>query len=448
MSAFKASADDFITDISALREMLGPVMGMVATTGKQFDDDHLNALKRYATEERTEGTVKYFRIPPERRQEIGRHRRRNEKYRTASTLLPRTFLVSFVSTFDAFIGNLAHAVLASKPETLNSSGKQLSYKELIGFADMDAARRHVVETEVEGLLRKSHSEQIAWLEKFHKNLRDSSWKTFIELTERRNLFVHCHGKVSAQYIGVCKEHGISTDAVQIGETLTARPKYLDEAYKCLFETGVKLSQSLWRKLAPGEIPAADDALMEVTFNLLVDEQYDLAIRLLEFAQLVKCHEDATRRVMLVNLALAYKFSGNDEKCASTLAASDWSACSDNFVTCIAVLSDDFEGAAKAMHRIGKNGSIRQHDYMDWPVFKAFRKSENFLQAYSEIFGSDAGEYLQHEAKTEEADAHGAGHQDLSEDAAVDSPTESFQKELTPVEQSLTDAQGEDEGSAR
>src|SRR2546423_10410038 len=37
------------------------------------------------------------------------------------------------------------------------------------------------------------------------------WPVFVEVTERRNLFAHCSGKVSAQYLTVCDNHGVKFD---------------------------------------------------------------------------------------------------------------------------------------------------------------------------------------------------------------------------------------------
>jgi hypothetical protein len=315
-------------------------------------------------------------------------------------------LVSFVSTYDAFLGNLVRALFESKPEVLNSSGKQLTYKELVTFNDLVAAREHIVDCEVDSLLRKSHSEQFEWLEKtFDLKLREGleSWPVFIELTERRNLFVHCHGKASSQYLKVCADQKADTTGVAIGTTLDAKRPYLIDAYKCLYEIGVKLSQVLWRKLRPDEIAEADSALISIAFELLVLEKFDLANRLLKFATRLPRHSsEANKRIFLVNLAQSYKFSGQQEKCLATLSTIDWSACSDNFAVCVAVLKDNYAEAATIMRRIGVDGQIKRHEYIDWPVFREFRKSEEFSAAYTEIFGVEPTELLKHDGHDADA----------------------------------------------
>jgi len=397
LNTIQEATEAYITDLDALQGMVGPLLLVTETLGKKFSEEYSKALEEHGEEVAVEGTRRRFKIPPEHLRKVRLADRKKEQYRTAKTLLPRTFLVSFVSTYDAFIGNLVHALFECKPEVLNSSGKQLTYKELVAFKDVETARKYVVDSEVEALLRKSHTEQFDWLEKvFDIKLREGldSWPIFIELTERRNLFVHCQGKASSQYLKVCAENNVDTADVTIGVTLDAKRKYLTESYKCLYEIGVKLSQVLWRKLRPDELEIADRALITVTFELIVLEKYDLANRLLKFATKLPRHaSEANKRILLVNLAQSYKFMNKQEQCLSTLSKVDWSACSDDFDLCVTVLKDQFKKAATIMRNIGPSGLIKRHDYIDWPIFKEFRKTSEFETTYTEIFGVEPTELL-------------------------------------------------------
>lgn len=408
MSPIQKATELYINDLDALRGMIDPLMLVTQLLGKKVDEDHLRALEEHGEETTKEGQARKFNVPPEHLQKVRQLGRKNTHFRTAEQLLPRTFLVSFVSTYDAFLGSLVHALFETKPEVLNASGKQLTYKELVSFPSLEAARVHVAESEVETLLRKSHAEQFEWLERtFDIKLREGleSWPTFIELTERRNLFVHCHGKASAQYLKVCADHKADTTSIAVGTTLDAKRGYLVEAYKCLFEIGVKLSQVLWRKLKPEEIEQADDALTSITFELLVIEKYEIANRLLNFGTKLPRHSsEVAKRIMLVNLAQSYKFMGKPEQCISALSRVDWSASADNFKLCVAVLKDDFSAAAEIMRRIGAEGSVKRHEYIDWPVFKEFRNSSEFTDAFTEIFGLPPSHLLTHESADEPQEA--------------------------------------------
>ncbi len=150
-----------------------------------------------------------------------------------------------ISQFDSFLGGLIKAIFYAKPALVNSSEKLLNISQLSEFDSINAAKEYIVEKEVETVLRKSHSEQFDWLEnKFNVKLRKNlpAWKTFIEITERRNLFVHSNGIASSQYIKVCNEHSVEID-VKVAQELSASLEYFTEAYHCIYEIGVKIITS-------------------------------------------------------------------------------------------------------------------------------------------------------------------------------------------------------------
>jgi hypothetical protein len=209
-----------------------------------------------------------------------------QRNRRALQIIPRSFLTSLISHYDAFIGNLLRALFYMKPEVLNSSEHHLTFKELTSFESIEAARASVVEQEVETLLRQSHADQFEEMEKkFSVPLRKDlpSWPTFIEVTERRNLFVHCNGVVSAQYLAVCKRHGVDCSKTNLGKELQVGPKYIKLAYATIVEIGIKLAHVLWRRLKPEEMEQADASINNLCLDLIRDEKYDVAQTLLDFA---------------------------------------------------------------------------------------------------------------------------------------------------------------------
>ncbi len=215
-----------------------------------------------------------------------------------------------------------------------------------------------------------------------------SWSNFIELTERRNLLVHCDGIVSSQYISVCRKHGIPlADIPQIGTKLESNNIYITNSYRCLYELGTKLTHVLWRKLLPANLDDSDSSLIEISYNLIHEEDYDLAARILDFSTctLKKWKSDSNRRVFVINRAQTYYHSGIPEKCKDILNKEDWSSCSDEYQICVAVLLSDYYKAVQIMKRIGNTGPISEADYLDWPVFRDFRLSNEFSTTFEEIF---------------------------------------------------------------
>lgn len=384
--------DGFLHNIQALNEATPHWMLVAARNWKKSLEVHNDFLEENGeVVEENDGLVKY-KLHFRHIRKSQRLSRKSDRSQVAFDLLPRTILVSFVSEYDAFLGKLIAELIRFKPEVLNAKEKNISFSDLVDLGSVEAAREELISREVESVLRKSHSDQFDWFEKtFNIPLRKGldSWGSFIELTERRNLFVHCDGVVSDQYLTVCDRHGVKfKDRPEVGDVLECDADYLRRAYENLYEISVKLVQVLWRKFQPESVEKAEQSLMEVTYELLVEEKYRIAKRLLDFAceVLKKWHSDGDRRIHVINRALAYKFSGGEDKAIKILDSEDWSACGDNFQVCLRVLKDDFEGAREVMLRIGSDGAVQEEYYMEWPVFKNFRESEQFDQAFNEVFG--------------------------------------------------------------
>lgn len=159
------SIETFIHNLDALIEALHPVMIIVNEMRKHYSNGHLETLERVGSLVSDDGNKKEFNIPPINSREVFRNKKKCERAASAVELLPRTFLVSFVSEFDTFLGSLIREIFRIKPEILNGSEKNLTYKNLIRFDSLNAARDFIIENEVESVLRESHSEQFNWLEK-------------------------------------------------------------------------------------------------------------------------------------------------------------------------------------------------------------------------------------------------------------------------------------------
>jgi hypothetical protein len=388
----------FIQKLDALRDALDYVMIISLALKEHSAKEHLELLERYGTELPEKGDRKLFSVPAEHRRKVNRQSEKYEKAKKAMVLLPRKFLVSFVSEFDALIGELLKQIYKAQPGLLLASERAMSFKDLAKFTTIEEARNSLIEAEVESLLRESHVNQFKALEnKLKIKLTEglASWPIFVELTQRRNLFVHADGVASAQYKRVCEEHGALPDGFVPGGQLEASRDYLICAYKCIYEIGVKLCQVIWRKLIEKEISQADDALNEIAYELLQAEKYDLATRLLEFASdVVKKHSsDKSRRIFLINLAQAYKFGPVEKSARDAICRMDWSATGDNFKICLAVLDDDFVQASVIMRRIGTTGVVSKSSYLDWPIFKVFRETLEFKTVYTEIFGAEPSAVL-------------------------------------------------------
>jgi hypothetical protein len=144
-------------------------------------------------------------------------------------------------------------------------------------------------------------------------------------------------------------------------------------------------------LRANEIQEADRTLNQICYKYLVDEEYDLALIILNFATrtLKKWSNEEYRRMLIINLAIAYKWLNQDEKCLETLGSEDWTASALKFHLAVAVLGDRFNEAANLMKKIGAHSDeVKEECYRRWPLFKRFRETSLFLSTFREVFGRE------------------------------------------------------------
>lgn len=383
---------DFLHKIESLNETMPLLLVMMYVSKKVTRSQHAKFLREHGEVIEENESIRKYRLSMENERMVARLQRKHERAKTASDLLPSKLLISYVSEYDAFLGSFMKKLIELKPELINFHEKNIQFSVLLSLGSVDSVFKSILDKEVESVLRSSHADHFKWLEKIcniplTKNLE--SWKFFIELTERRNLFVHCDGIVSDQYLSVCKNFKIELGKnIKNGDQLKVDKKYLDEVYECLYEISVKLTQVIWRKIFPNEIEFSDESLIEVSFSLIQEGKFALAQKILDFAALSikRFANDSNRRILIVNRAQAY-FHGGDKKLAhEILDAEDWSSCADNFKICVEVIYEKYEVASNLMKRIGRSGDLSEADYLDWPVFMEFRKSEIFNKTFEEVFG--------------------------------------------------------------
>lgn len=314
--------------------------------------------------------------------------------RIAIDVISYNIVVSIVSIYDAFLGNLIRTMFEIKPDMLNIEDSKFSITDIIEAGDVENLKRKVIEKQVENILRENHVYHFEWLEKklgipLRKDL--PSFIDFVEITERRNLFVHANGVVSQQYIQKCTEQNVKgIDNIVIGSKLGASISYIYHCYNIFLEIGLKLGQVIWRKLVGKEsYEAADDNLIDVSYDLLKEKRYELARVITEFGTHgpIKHEQKSSELVLIVNNALSFYLNGDKEKGKKVLGHSDWSAYNLKFQLARAIILEDYEEAVKLMKKSGKDGEIKKYEYC-WPLFSVFVETTIFKDTFREIFNCE------------------------------------------------------------
>lgn len=391
---FGKHAEWLVDQVGGLRRMLPPFAHATAEMTRRVNRDIDEFIEKHAEEiERNEdGNVKRFVVPLDYASRYRILSRTFEDAQIFAGMLPKMALVSLVSYYDVFLGKMVRTLYEECPNLLAASERKFTFSDLSEFGSLDEAKSHIVEQEVESLLRSSHTDQFLWLEnKLGMTLRKDlpSWSKFIEVTERRNLFVHTDGVVSKQYLVVCARHKeIDLKGIGVGDRLVVEPDYFKSACDCVRDICVKLSQVMWRKLCNDEHQDADSGLINISYNLLHSKDFALAESILKFgtSNPIKPISRENFLYLKVNLAIAVKAQERDDEAIKVLNEVDWSALTDKFQIANAVLRGEYERAAELMRKIGSDDELTIDHYRDWPLFHWFRQQPEFKDAYRDVFG--------------------------------------------------------------
>ena len=365
-------------------------MAAIVQSGKQESAKFSDFMKTVAKP--VDGEANAFTVPEDQFTTFRRVQRRLLRSKLALVSVRRSFPVALVSEFDSFMSATLKTFYSLRPEALSASERTMTYSELVAFDSIEAAREHIVEKDVESFLRSSHSEQFCTLEsKLDIPLRKdlAVWKDFIELTERRNLFVHNDGIVNERYMLVCSSEGYDCSATKKGARLGVSKDYFSNAHEVVYEIAAKVSHVLWRKLSPEDRERADAHFAgPLIYELLYEKRYRLARTLADFgaSTFKKWGSDYSRRALVVNRAQAYLWDGKRDEGLRILDAEDWSAANDEFQVCVASLRKNILEVIRFMKALGSFSGPGKNGYREWPVFRELRKTKEFQEAFLDVFG--------------------------------------------------------------
>lgn len=339
-------------------------------------------------ESETDETIRLLTVKALRKtiREIERH-----NSSSPARTLEKSLFINLFSVFDKFLGDFVAVLYNRKPELYKNISKEISLSEALKYESMEALRQAFLEKEIETLKRKSYLEQFKELEnKFSIRLtKFDEWPYFIERSQRRNLFTHCDGVISKQYLDICREVGCKLDSdSKVGDQLEIGAEYLFQSCRLVAQVGVMLGQTLWRKTLEDELEEADSHLNDIVFSFLHMEHWDNAISISKFAlSMPKISTDVMERIFSVNHAIALNAIDERSAARDVLDEKDWTATTYDFKLAYAILTNDYTEAESLMCKLGKQGElINEISYHDWPLFREFRDSTEFLSGYEKVYG--------------------------------------------------------------
>jgi hypothetical protein len=303
--------------------------------------------------------------------------------------------VGMVTTFDELIAQLIRNVLKHTPEILNSFALQIPYKDVVGASDFSSLQERLIRDLVDDLMWKGRLDQLKWLEqtitkdKFSESIPD--FEKFIEIAERRNIYVHNNGIVNSNYASRVDIKKAGVSGADIGKRLYVTETYFKESADVLVEAYVVIVQKVIRKLMRGATNEQRENL-DTQFNQAVYDQLDGA-RDRSAARLAATMlgggfeiSDMTRKMGSVNLGIALKRLGDEEASRKALDSVDWSSARTEFRLCIAAIKEEDEEVYRLLPQMNGSDLIVPQSYFDWPAFEWMRSKPDFWSKLQDVYG--------------------------------------------------------------
>lgn len=389
----EGNLNNFIENINCLRETYDFNKGMLNKQLQTATKNYENFIAPFSSSD--ENCNFQIDIPIQKIKEYNKLRKRKCRAEKAFQLIPPSYIVTLVSLYDTFLAGYVRCIYNLKENLILESNITFNYRDIAEYGSIKEVKKNVIDNTIDKLFRDSHTEQIEWIEKAVdiKTLKQfAGWASFVELTERRNLFVHSDGMVSSQYLKECKRCNYDTGGIEVGRKLFADDSYFESSYKLLYEMSVMMTQILLNKLYVGvyteDTGIRDKVLIGNVYELISEKLYDVAIDVSMFARDGKTFKrnNKDKAYIELNLAQAYKWSGHNEKCLAVLRDLDTSAMSLDLQIPKKVLEEEYDEVYSMMQTLGSGSMILTKDaYREWPIFKEIRKQDKFKEVFKTIF---------------------------------------------------------------
>lgn len=332
-------------------------------------------------------------IPIDKIEEYDKYYEGIQNIVNVSCNLLNTQFVDCVTQFDNFLQNLMRCIYRLHPEILKSSDKNITYRELLELTTIDNAKEFVVESVLTELFHGSHSDQFKHFFKITKvdvaADMDELYKSLIEITERRNIHIHCHGKASKQYIDVCKQNKVEV-TVSEGDELRIDDNYFLDSIDKLLELSVKIGYLVWKKQDRNERENADQFLISLCNELIKQKRCKLAVALIDY---LIDHKDNSmsqfnKHLLKMYWICAQKNMNNTVEYTKGLNE-DWTSVKPFITLILYVLKEDYDSAIRQFEHIGNDPKeLDKALFSDSVLFTEFVKQQAFQDSYMVIYSSE------------------------------------------------------------
>ena len=310
----------------------------------------------------------------------------------APRIVCETVLQQIVNRWEAHLANVVRIKVMSDQSLLAKNKIELSYDQLRRSSCLDELRRLFVERVVADAMEGGVEDHLRFLKEnlgvdFASCFHDIN--RLKEVSFHRDVVVHCDGIVSERHCqkmrGICK----ASEIPKIGSKLETSLAYVFDAWDVIYAAGCFLICQIGRQYVQSVcikegLDAVNSFVVNASFEALKAKRYDAARMMLELALEGVREFDVGTLALRVNLALVYKYTGQEKKFKKIIDSKDWDSRDEKHQVVIAVLRKDFKLAYDLLKSICKKDPLYLNYVYEWVVYEDLRKDEKFESEISKI----------------------------------------------------------------
>lgn len=295
-------------------------------------------------------------------------------------LLRRGALFNLWSYFENLLTDLYRVYYLSFPQILSERSLQLA--ELQSLSSITEAAAYLATQEAENIQRKSFTDQLKHFEKpLSIDLRplESYRAELEEIALRRNLLAHNQGVVNSTYLKNVPRLYLEGASLKLGQHLGVSVDYLHHATDWVYICGIILLQQCWRKWEKQNLHLADYALFyKGIYQALVDERYEVARKLAEYASRLKFTNDVITHGVIINHAIALRELGERQAMQKLLRQHDIESWGLKYQIAYQALTGRMGALFGLLPKALASGELQRTNLEQWPLFKPVRADPRFM----------------------------------------------------------------------
>lgn len=357
----------------------------------QLEEVVLNKIKdrfgsdiEWIEEERENGKEFKIELNEEAQKKFANAMDKLSKSRKRQSSLYQSSLVTIISYVEWFLAQLIHRYYDKNPGSIGLKDKQLSLNDLYEIGSIDEAKKYLIDTKVEAVLRGSLNDWINFL-KDQLNLSMGYLKDYqkvlTEACQRRNLYVHNGGVVNSIYLRNCSFEGM--DPPSLGEKLSCDKNYIEKTLSAFEKTFLLIAAELWKKNEPNNANRFH-ILNSLSYKHIFNERYEIGSSLAYFLCGDKSQKESDRIIAQINYWQAKKWQDDFVSIRKEIEQSDFSAKDTLYILAKHVLLDEYDKAFLLIPDLLKSEKLSFSDLSEWPLFKELRESPRYIDIEREF----------------------------------------------------------------